>query len=287
MYRSGFVQHHNKYHYSLYAFTKDQARKIPSSQVAIVLFPLLFSILSDTVLSLENPFIGESAMRPIIFTTFIVFFILCTSGCSRVPQPVTYDFSEQQKMQATHHWDVLANDVANQINKALLGHDYVSTPVLVRATCGTENSPCKPGETTQFNEGFRDLLITQLVHFGVPTSATEDKDAIIVNYKVQVVYHRDKRIASRPPGALTALTTAITVLRWATWDVQAVATAGYLDIANSATDDVGQYEIIITTSMISGNKYLFRSSDIYYINDADFWHYQDNSQTREIQISNH
>ncbi len=226
-------------------------------------------------------------MRPIVFTTFICFFILCTNGCSRIPQPVTYDFSEQQKMQAAHHWDVLANDVANQINKALLSHEYVSTPVVVRATCGTENSPCKPGETTQFNEGFRDLLITQLVHFGVPTNATEDKDAIVVNYKVQVVYHRDKRSAARPPGVLTALSTAVTVLRWATWDVQAVATAGFLDVTNSATDDAGQYEIIITTSMITGNKYLFRTSDIYYINDSDFWHYQDNTQTREIQISNH
>ncbi|MDD3815253.1 MAG: hypothetical protein PHZ02_11500 [Desulfocapsaceae bacterium] len=226
-------------------------------------------------------------MRPIVFTTLFTLFILCTSGCSRIPQPVTYDFSEQQKMQAAHHWDILANDVANQINKALLSHEYVNTPVLVRATCGTENSVCKPGETTQFNEGFRDLLITQLVHFGVPTSATEDKNAIIVNYKVQVVYHRDKRIASRPPGALTALSAAVTVLRWATWDVQAVAAAGFLDVANSATDDAGQYEIIITTSMISSNKYLFRTSDIYYINDADFWHYQDNTQAREIQISNH
>ncbi|MFH2123514.1 MAG: hypothetical protein ABIJ50_08560 [Pseudomonadota bacterium] len=226
-------------------------------------------------------------MRLTVVAISLSFIILCISGCSRIPQPVTYDFSEQQKMQAAHHWDVLANDVANQINKALLRHEYVSTPVMVKATCGTENSPCKPGETTSFNEGFRDLLITQLVHFGVPTSAAEDRDAIVVNYKVQVVYHRDRRAASRPPVALTALTTAVTVLRRSSWDVQAVAAAAVLDLANSATDDAGQYEIIITTSMIDRNKYLFRTSDIYYINDADFWHYQDNSQTREIQISNH
>lgn len=226
-------------------------------------------------------------MRPIIFTFCICFFILGTSGCSRIPQPVTYDFSEQQKMQAAHHWDVLANDVANQINKALLGHDYVSTPVFVNATCGTENKPCQPGETSQFNEGFRDLLITQLVRFGVPTSAVEEPKAIVVNYKVQVVYHRDNRHAARPPGILTALTTAVSVLRSAPGEVQAIAAAGFLDLVNSATDDAGQYEIIITTSMITGNKYLFRTSDIYYINDLDFWHYQNTTQTREIQISNH
>jgi hypothetical protein len=226
-------------------------------------------------------------MRSIAFNTLIGCLILYCSGCTRIPQPVTYDYSEQQKMQAAHHWDVLANDVASQINTTLLQNNYSSAPVFVRMTCGTENTPCQPAETTQFNEGFRDLLITQLVHYGVPTSANEDPKAITVNYKVQVVYHRDKRTAARPPGVLTALTTAVSVLRWSSIDVQAVATAGFMDLASSYTDDAGQYEIIITTSMISKNKYLFRTSGIYYINDLDFWHYQNTTQGKEIQITNH
>jgi hypothetical protein len=226
-------------------------------------------------------------MRPIVFTTIICLFILGASGCTRIPQPATYDFTEQQKMQAAHHWDVLANDVANQINKTLLHYEYTRVPVFVRTTCGNENTPCEPAETTQFNEGFRDLLITQLVHFGVPTNATEAPGAIVVNYKVQVVYHRDDRRSIRPPGILTALTSAVMVLRNASYDVQAIAAAAALDVANSATDNAGHYEVIITTSMVTDNKYLFRTSDIYYINDLDFWHYQNNAQTREIQISNH
>ena len=226
-------------------------------------------------------------MRLIICTTLICLFTLCGSGCSRIPQPATYGYSEQQKMQAAHHWDVLANDVAHQINKTLLEKDYVSEPVFVRATCGTENTPCEPGETTQFNEGFRDLLITQLFRFGVPTSAEESQKAIVVNYKVQVVHHRDNRHAARPPGILTALTAAVSVLRYAPGEVQAIAAAGILDLASSASPNAGHYEVIITTSMITGNKYLFRTSDIYYINDLDFWHYQNNAPTREIQITNH
>ncbi len=225
-------------------------------------------------------------MRPLMYITLICLFTLCTCGCTRIPQPATYLYTEQQKMQAAHHWDILANDVTNQINKALLANDYVSEPVFVRATCGNENSACEPGETTQFNEGFRDLLITQLVRFGIPTSTAEEKGTLVINYKVQVVYHRDKRYTTRPPGMLTALTTAVSVLRNAPGEIQAIAAAGFLDMAGSATDDAGQYEIIITTSMIARNKYLFRTSDIYYINDLDFWHYQNNSQTRAIQISN-
>ena len=215
------------------------------------------------------------------------FLILFCQGCTRIPQPATYDFSEQQKMQATHHWDVLANDVAGQIHQALVNQDSLYKPVFVRATCGSENTPCGPGETTQFNEGFRDLLITRLVNAGVPTCAHEDLDAIVVNYKVQAVYHRDTRRAFRPPGMLTALTAAVSVLRDAPWELQAIAAAGFLDIVNSATDDAEHYEIIITTSMISANKYLFRTSDIYYINDLDFWHYQQSAGLKTIQVTDH
>jgi len=213
-------------------------------------------------------------------------FIFICQGCSRIPQPVTYDFSEQQKMQAAHHWDVLANDVASQIHQVLLNQDSLYVPVYVRATCGSENTPCAPGETTQFNEGFRDLLVTRLVNFNVPTCANEDLNAIVVNYKVQVVYHRDSRRAARPPGILTGLTAAVSVLRDAPGELQAIAAAAFLDVVNSATDDAEHYEIIITTSMISGNKYLFRTSDIYYINDLDFWHYQKSAGAKAIQITN-
>jgi hypothetical protein len=244
-------------------------------------------MLSDTVLILKSFLIGESAMRP-VFIILLCYFILCGSGCTRIPQPTTYAFTEQQKMQATHHWDVLANDVANQINTTLLRHNYVNTPVFVRVTCGTENTPCGSAETTQFNEAFRDLLITQLVRFNVPTNANEDKEAITVNYKVQVVYHRDARYAARPPGALTVLSSAISVLRHASIELQAIGAGILLDAASSATDTAGHYEIIITTSMITGNKFLFRTSDIYYINDLDFWHYQDTTTgASEIKITDH
>jgi len=114
----------------------------------------------------------------------------------------------------------------------------------------------------------------------------ETPKAIVVNYKVHVVYHRDNRYAARPPGILTALTTAVSVLRHAPGEIQAIAAAGILDLANSTTDNAGHYEVIITTSMITGNKYLSRTSDIYYVNDLDSWHYQNKAPNREIQVTN-
>ncbi|HFQ89346.1 MAG TPA: hypothetical protein ENK27_04630, partial [Desulfobulbus sp.] len=114
---------------------------------------------------------------------------VAVSGCIRSPQPETYPFSTQQKMQAAHHWDVLANDVANQINNALIRRGYLETPVYVNHICG-DSSDCA-GSSFPFDEAFNDLLTTQLVNFGVPTLAKNDDSGLVVNYKVQVVYHSD------------------------------------------------------------------------------------------------
>lgn len=208
---------------------------------------------------------------------------LLISGCTRIPQPASYAYTEQQKMQAAHHWDVLASDVANQINNQLIRSDYIDRAVYVKSTCGTDAAPCERGETTQFNEGFRDLLLTRLVNFGVPTSVEKRTADIQLDYKVQVIYHAADRYTV-PPGTLTALTALISVFRHAPTELQMLALAAGLDTANSAGPRNGHYEVIISTSMVADEKYLFRTSDIYYVNDKDFWHYQDYSNGKTIQM---
>ena len=209
--------------------------------------------------------------------------LLC--HCSRIPEPAPYKYSSQSKMQAAHHWDVLALDVADQINKELVKDDLLNTVVYVKKTCGKDDVPCGPKETTSFDEGFHDLLVTQLVRYGVPTSAQPDREALVINYKVQAIYHRaDRRTVA--PGVLTALGAGIAVLRNAPPEVLIVATGAALDLANTFYVQNGLYEIIITTSMVSMQKYLFRSSSIYYINDEDFWQYQLSSgKAKEIKIT--
>jgi len=218
-------------------------------------------------------------MRSIV----LFFVLLLVIGCSRVPQPASYAYTEQQKMQAAHHWDVLASDVANQINNSLIRSDYIDKAVFVKPTCGGNGEPCERGQTTQFNEAFRDLLVTRLVNFGVPTSNEKRVADIQIDYKVQVVYHAANRFTV-PPGSLTALTALVLVLRQAPTELQALALAAGLDVMNSAGPRNGHYEVIISTSMVADEKYLFRTSDIYYINDKDFWHYQDYSTGKTIQM---
>ncbi len=215
--------------------------------------------------------------------------VLClvfVCGCSRIPEPAAFEYSSQSKLQAAHHWDVLALDIANQINNELLKDNLLTTAVYVKKTCGGDDRQCKQNETTEFDEAFHDLLVTQLVRFGIPTCAKPEQGAITVNYKVQTVYHKSDRYRTLTPGLLTSLTAAVEVLRNAPGEVVAVATAGAIDLANSAYVGSGHFEVIITTSMVSMRTYLFRSSNIYYINDEDFWQYQaSNGKAKQIRLT--
>ncbi len=221
------------------------------------------------------------------FSLIVIVLLSFLSGCSSLPSPLGHEYSNQKKMQAASHWNVLALDLANKINNELIRNDFLNVAVFVQDTCGSDSKPCSQNQTTQFNEGFRDLLVTQLVNYGIPTKTEVDRDVIMVNYKVQLIQHREGRAIKPPTGATTFLTAAVTVLRNAPTDVIAIALAGVFDYYNTTTQLSSNYEVIITTSMVSKKKYIFRSSDIYYINDADFWHYRDfKSKNHTIQLTN-
>ncbi len=213
--------------------------------------------------------------------------LLLVGGCAgRIPEPITYPYSQQQKMEASHHWQVLAEDLANRINNELIITDNASKTVFVKETCGNEATPCNPRETSSFNEAFRDLLITNLVGYGIPTKKQNDDETLEVLYKVQIVRHASERIRTFQPGLLTGLSAAIVVLRNVPGELVTLAIGAATDVANANMTIDGQYEIIITTSMLAGGKYLFRASDIYYINDKDFWHYQNNlSQAKTMKLT--
>jgi len=76
---------------------------------------------------------------------FYVLTLLLVGGCaSRIPEPITYPYSQQQKMEASHHWQVLAEDLANRINNELIITDNITKTVFVKETCGNEAAPATP-----------------------------------------------------------------------------------------------------------------------------------------------
>jgi hypothetical protein len=221
-----------------------------------------------------------------LFPLLISATLLLSNCTAKIPEPVNFPYSQQQKMQALHHWQVLAHDLADRINNELIQTGNMETAVFVKPTCGEDSMPCKPEEKSSFNKAFNDLLITSMVDYGIPTRSHLKKDTLEIEYKVQVIRHTAQRIRTLQPGILTAVSAAIVVLRDAPAELLILAAGVIADIANTNLAFNGQCEVIITTSIIEKEKFLFRASDIYYINDKDFWQYLDTKgRTKTIQLS--
>ena len=218
-------------------------------------------------------------MRNGIFLMLLMGTLCVVTGCAGGP------FSSQEKMDSGSQWNVLANHVADRINKELMRQQSLGASIYVRHSCGTPNKCGGPNQTFPFDEGFNDLLTTQLVNFGIDTVLAPENATLTVEYKVQAVYHPSEyRNWTWPkPGVLIALAAGIVVFEDAPWEIIAAATA--IETFRNNYQGSGHYEVIITTSIVDKKRYVMRFSDIYYINNSEFWHYRQPSPAAEIRLT--
>ncbi len=240
-------------------------------------------------------------MNSFIRFVSVLLILLLTAGCyTQTPKPVSYEYSTQRKMQAAHHWDLLADDVVSQIKCILTKAGYMNQPIYVKPACGASLGLCAPHNESPFDEGFYDLLVSRLVNQGIQVSV-EEKGALVVTNKVQVVYHTEnRRTRPAPPGFISAAAAVVAGLGWVirdareyggwqeeglAWGLAGVAGAGMYDYMSGRFTTLPHSEVIVTTSIKDYNRYLMRKTDIYYINDLDYWHYKTPPATQTVEIT--
>ena len=139
-----------------------------------------------------------------------------------------------------------------------------------------------PEVATPFGRAFNDLLITQLVRHGAAV-ATTDKKALIVDYNVQFIAYSGKRDLRTFPGPITLgamlAATAVGTGFAASSEIIAGATAGSLatvlaaDAARNLGTNSDSAEVLITSQVTYGDRYIMRRSDVYYVRLDDFRQY--------------
>ena len=196
----------------------------------------------------------------------IVLALLISVGCaSRVPISRNHPLSGQKKAKAAHHWDVLADDIAHQtqIAASRLDSPIKDSPLYIKPLQGH----------TAFSAAFSNFLITRLVNRGLPVSSNAE-EGMAISYETQLLRHDSSRY-THLPGSLTALAAGVWVIR----DIVGAAASAIpttLGMTGLADFALGHYageathtELIVTTSIIYDSRYIFRKSDIYYIEDED------------------
>jgi hypothetical protein len=197
------------------------------------------------------------------------------AACSTldVPRAMNYPASGQQKARAVHHWDLLANDVADRIaTKAAAGAMEKNTFHLVPSTGST------------FNRAFGDLLLTRLVERGLvmaSSPALDNSAGAYIRFDVQVVSH-ESGARNAPAMPLTSLAVGIAVLRDSWMHIPSSTSGALAGLATGMVGDLSSQmlsgtasggptrtELLVSTSLEMGQRFVTRTSDIYYIEPED------------------
>ncbi|MDX9697949.1 MAG: hypothetical protein RBT55_00035 [Rhodocyclaceae bacterium] len=188
-------------------------------------------------------------------------------GCSHSPIPVAENFelTTQKKVRSAGHWELLSRDVIAQTTSFLEQSGIAP---------GSSMHVVLPDNPSPFDKAFRQFLITELVQSGNSVHMSQDAP-VKVSYETLVIRHN----SDRPhfiPGIYTMLTSGLYAaygLRNEHIDLKlaaGMALAGLADYANSQyTGGPTHTEMILTTTVSSGDRYLARKTDVYYIEEDD------------------
>jgi hypothetical protein len=210
------------------------------------------------------------------------------AGCTHRPLPVatSYPVTAQRKMQAAHHWNVLAEDLAKRLKKTL---DITFPNAVVKPALAISSTQAQ--EKTPFGKAFHRLLTAKLVQQGlVVLTDLSFGDNMVIEYDMQVIHHKDRRLTYLPPGLLTALASGVWMAdqaqsRWRYPGLAAIpfALLGDMDsFLNYFLPGETNTEVVITTSVKMGQQYVFGDARIYYINDDDYDHYENQQKTYQL-----
>jgi len=183
-------------------------------------------------------------------------FGLLLLGCAQVPKPSTYSLTYQRKMQAAHHWDLLAKDVAQRV-------------VAEQGTLGKGGVYVTPGKGV-FGSAYSSLVMTELANSGVELAAKPD-GAAVLGVEVQLVQYRAKwpdRANRMHPGFWTGVSMIVRFADNMTWNML-IPGGVVLDLVDGSKTTLTKNEIVVTTSLEKDGRYLMRQANIYYVNDAD------------------
>jgi hypothetical protein len=204
------------------------------------------------------------------------------AGCApfqhtEAPLSTNFDTTRQKKLQAAHHWQVIANDMADTLAEALAKGTQCVAP---SATCPAIHVK-QTVPNSAFGKAFHSQFLSRLVNKGQSVSVQGPGD-IAVTVEAQTVKFSPDRSQYLGAGKFSMLGLGL-------WGLHNLAEhssyhhapgVGAMGIAIAsdivqwnmsefAKGPTPQIELILTTSATKDGKFLARTTNVYYIADSD------------------
>lgn len=204
------------------------------------------------------------------------------AGCApfqhtEAPLATNFDTSRQKKLQAAHHWQVIANDMADTLLASLAKGSQCATPSAVCPSLHVRQTV----PSSAFGKAFHSQFVSRLVNRG-QSVATQAPGEITVTVEAQTVKFSPDRSQYLGAGKFSLLGLGL----WGLHDLAAhssyhhAGAAGALGVAvvtdivqwnmsEFAKGPTPQIELILTASATKDGKFLARTTNVYYIADSD------------------
>ncbi len=214
--------------------------------------------------------------------------LVLLGGCapfphSETPLATNFQTTRQPKLQAAHHWQVIANDMADTL-AASLARD--SACVAASGNCPSlfvaSTSP-----SSAFGTAFHAQFVSRLVNKGLKVTSSAPGD-ISISIDAQTVKFSPERSQYLGVGKFTMLATGV----WALDEIANKASPGAAVVAAAIAGDVfewnmsefakgptPQLELVLTASATKGTQFLARNTSVYYLADTDGSLYSSSSNT--------
>ncbi|MGD9824333.1 MAG: hypothetical protein AB7U36_08125 [Desulfobacter sp.] len=216
-------------------------------------------------------------------------FSFCLFSCSQAPKVVENPFSFQKRLEATHHWEILAKDFSKQLGLFLegntinkVGSGYIMERE-VRALEQVNTAPTKPSiyiqtnDRSVFGKTFRQSLVNELIVLGYPIAYSQE-GALTLRWSVQKIEYKADRTMNKVPGTYTALAAIGYGVYKLCSETSAFGATIVAGAVIDALDQGGEYlfermapksEINLAITISHDGSLLARQSGVYYINSED------------------
>lgn len=190
----------------------------------------------------------------------------CAPQYSAAPTAKNFATTDQNKLQASAHWNIVATDISTRLKANMAGKVRKQQALYVSSR-----------KNSAFNQAVVAELIASLVNDGYLV-AKSPTNTIKVDVDTQLVSFLASRSQPKPLGLASALATGVWVLSAADVNVTAagVATAAVFGseayawhTSDQAAGPTPKTEITVNVSVSDNNEYLAVSKETYYIADTD------------------
>lgn len=195
---------------------------------------------------------------------------------TEAPLATNFDTTKQLKLQAAHHWQVIANSTADALAQSIAKGNVCIPGASCPRLHVAQTTP-----RSQFGRAFREQFISRLVSSGQNVTANATDAEIIVNIEGQAVRFSPSRRQYLGVGKFTMMAAGL----WGFHEInehQVADSPGGVVTAAAIIADVLEYnmsefakgptprtELVLTASAQRKGQFVARSTSVFYIADGD------------------